>query len=127
MTIDKQDNSTKLVHNTIAGTWQNTNVDSTGIIRIEFINRSGLLYIQGFINSGSEPLALGETRVKVYADSRDSTDANKFTAQYQFDLIELKFHGWVKLGVLVISVFNRYKSNRGQSNFFNREFFHLVD
>ena len=125
--MDNLDAIRKLDHSFFWGEWQNTNAECRGMIRVVFADKEGMLSKRAFVNGDTGPVDLGEAEVEVLAENSDSTEGNKFAARYRFNFMEIKMHGWVKLGVLVFSVFNRYTDNSGRSSFFNREFFHVAD
>ncbi len=117
----------KLDHKLFFGEWHNTDAGSIGICRVVFVDRDGSLTLRVFARGKSEPVDLGETEVRVFADSADSIEGTKFAADFDLSFIRISMHGWVKLGVLVISLFNQYTDKSGRRDFFNREFFYPVE
>ncbi len=117
----------KLDHSFFWGEWQNTDAEGAGMARIVFGDNEGALTMHAFVNGEEGLVNLGDADVKVFAENVDSLEGNKFSANYSFDFMQVRMHGWVKLGVLVIAVFNRYTDDSGRSDFFHREFFHAVD
>ena len=75
----------------------------------------------------TEPIDWGEFEVKVFADHVDSPEGTKFSMVYEFGFMQVRMHGWVKLGVLVIAVFNLFTDDSGRSNYFDREFFYAEE
>lgn len=69
----------------------------------------------------------GQTEIDVLADSVNSNEGAKFRVVFDHEFVEVRMHGWVKLGVLVIAFFNRFKDDSGRTDYFDREFFALVD
>lgn len=116
-----------LDHSFFWGVWQNTDAAGQGIVRVVFSDKDGGLVMRIFGAGETEPIDWGEAQVKVLADHVDSLEGTKFAAVYDFDYMQVRMHGWVKLGVLVISVFNRFTDDSGRSNYFDREFFFAVE
>lgn len=104
------------------GTWQSTNAQTTGIARVEFSERDDRVFIRIY-GADEDGLAdWGEVEVDLFADQVDSPVGTKFRALYDFDFMEVRIHAWVKLGVLVLGIFNRFKDESGRVNYFDREF-----
>lgn len=134
-TTRKQDQSSampgalpgRLDHSFFWGIWQNTDAEGRGIIRVAFSNRDGALSMRVFGAGEPNEIDWGEVEARVFADNVDSNDGTKFAAVYDFDFMQVHMHGWVKLGVLVIAVFNQFTDNSGRSNYFDREFFFAAE
>ena len=116
-----------LDHSFFWGQWQNTDAAVEGITRVVFADKDGALTMRVFGAGGTQPIDWGEVEVNVFADHIDSSDGTKFSAVYDFDFMQVRMHGWVKLGVLVIAVFNHFTDDSGRSNYFDREFFYTVE
>ena len=116
-----------LDHSFFWGVWPNTDAEAEGIIRVMFDPNAGALRMRVFGAGEPEPIDWGEVEVNVFADNVDSTEGTKFAAVYDFDFMLVRMHGWVKLGVLVIAVFNKFTDDSGRSNYFDREFFFAVE
>ena len=114
-----------LDHSLFLGRWLNTDSEHAGIHEVSFNNRDGRLALQVLANTDKGLNDLGEIDVTVMSDSPDSTEGSKFAAACDLGFMQIKMHGWVKLGVLVISLFNHYADDSGRSNIFTREFFRL--
>ena len=112
-----------LDHSFFWGAWQNTDADAKGIVRVVFDDNGGALKMQVFGTGDPESIDWGHVEARVFADNVDSAEGTKFSAVYDFDFMQVRMHGWVKLGVLVIAVFNHFTDHSGRSNYFDREFF----
>ncbi|MFT4588897.1 MAG: hypothetical protein ACI9VS_001770 [Candidatus Binatia bacterium] len=110
------------------GDWLNTDEQSAGVRRVEFRsgeNGEALMRVFGAGESGL--IDWGQTEIDVLADSVNSNEGAKFRVVFDHEFVEVRMHGWVKLGVLVIAFFNRFKDDSGRTDYFDREFFALVD
>ena len=101
------------------GVWLNSDRHAAGIQRVEFATSDTQLTMHVVARSEDWGLAL----VEPYADSVDSRVAAKFAASYEFGTMRVDLHGWIKLGVLVISVFTEFREGSSRTNFFDRDFF----
>ena len=134
-TTRKQDQSSStaresaqiLDHRFFWGAWQSTDAAGTGITRVVFTDQDGALTMRVFGAGQTEPIDWGEVEVNVFADNVDAPEGTKFSAVYDFDFMQVRMHGWVKLGVLVIAVFNLFTDDSGRSNYFDREFFYAEE
>jgi hypothetical protein len=105
------------------GVWDSTNASTTSIRRVELKSRDNHLFLHAY-GAGDDNLSdWGEVKVELFADQVDSHLATKFRTFYDFGFMEIRIHAWVKLGVLVFAIFNRFKDDSGRSNYFDREFF----
>lgn len=107
------------------GVWNSTNAQTTGIRRVEISTRDNRLFIHAYGADDGSLCDWGEVEVDLFADRVESHLATKFRAFYDFGFMEIRIHAWVKLGVLVFSIFNRFKDKSGRKNHFDREFFAL--
>ena len=68
--------------------------------------------------------------VLLVADSLEHSgldEPTKMRASYDFGFMDVVLHAWVKQGVLVIAIFNRFRDASGRSNYFDREFFYRAE
>ncbi|MBE9069035.1 hypothetical protein IQ260_20530 [Leptolyngbya cf. ectocarpi LEGE 11479] len=105
------------------GVWDSTNANTTGIRRVELKARNNHLFLHAYGANDNDLNDWGDVEVELFADRVDAHVATKFQAFYDFDFMEIRIHAWVKLGVLVFAIFNRFKDDSGRSNYFDREFF----
>ena len=139
-----------LDHRVLLGKWMNTEATSRGFSQIEFFNENlnpehdaqdnahssdnsnensnkSILKMRAFgLGAGGEMLELATVAVDVFSDSMISRQGDKFSTRFDFTEIDVSLHGWVKQGVLVISVFNHFKNKNKGRNFFCREFFYAA-
>ncbi len=67
-----------------------------------------------------------EPALHAVAVTFDGRQAAAFSAVYDFGFEEVRLQANVKLGVLVVASFNRFRDESGRSNYFGREFFYRV-
>lgn len=116
----------RLDHSFFWGEFQNTDANARGIVRVVFSDKDGALTMRAFGAGEAGEIDWGEVNARAFADDVGSSEGTKFAAEYNFDFMRIRMHGWVKLGVLVISVFNDFTDNSGRSSYFDREFFFSV-
>ncbi|WP_281557561.1 hypothetical protein [Thalassomonas sp. RHCl1] len=110
----------------LLGRWLNTEQGSKGFCEIEFLDAKQQVTMRAFgLDEKGNKVELAEVGVDIFSDN-DTAVGNKFSANFDFPAIKASLHGWVKQGVLVISVFNVYKNSDNGRNYFCREFFYAA-
>ncbi|WDE14304.1 hypothetical protein [Thalassomonas haliotis] len=110
----------------LLGKWLSTEQGSKGFCEIEFLDVQHQIRMRVFgLDKRGNKVELAEVGVDIFSDN-ETSPGNKFSANFDFPLIEASLHGWVKQGVLVISVFNVYKNSANGRNYFCREFFYAA-
>jgi hypothetical protein len=109
------------------GVWVNTNEATRGIARIELGAREGAFTVRVFGADDSSLIDWGEVEARLFADTGGAHGGTTFLTVYDFGFMEVYLHAWVKLGVLVIAKFDRFKDDSGRSNRFSREFFYRLE
>ncbi|WDE08046.1 hypothetical protein SG34_014795 [Thalassomonas viridans] len=112
----------------LLGRWLNTEEASKGFCEIEFLDAGPQIKMRAFgLDEKGNKVELAEVPVDIFTDTENQfSGGNKFSANFDFPLIRASLHGWVKQGVLVISVFNVYKNSEKGRNYFCREFFYAA-
>ncbi|QEH38549.1 hypothetical protein OJF2_71520 [Aquisphaera giovannonii] len=109
------------------GRWLNTNPGTAGMAEVTFREEGGSVVL-GVLGVGDPaPIDWGPTRVSLLSDGADLAEPTKMQAAYDFGFMDVLLHAWVKQGVLVIAVFNRFRDGSGRSNYFDREFFYRAE
>ena len=111
----------------LAGEWLNTNSAARGITRIVLAVEGGELVMRAFGACEPSPCDWGEVATCFFAKERCYYESMAFTALYDFGFMESQLLAHVKLGVLVVAKFDRFKDGSGRSNYFSREFFYRMD
>lgn len=117
----------QLIPDILPGTWENTNPASRGIAKVVLKANKGELRLQVFGVSDQTLCSWGEVGVSFFPRDLCAHEAMAFTAFYDFGFMESHLLAHVKLGVLVIAKFDRFKDHSGRANYFSREFFYRVD
>ena len=104
----------------LLGSWQNTNIASRGIPRID-VTEGEPLSIHVF---GAGDHDWGTVSASVFTDSIDSKEAMAFSAVYDLGYADVYLQANIKGGVLVVATFNRIKDDSGRSSYFMREFYY---
>jgi hypothetical protein len=109
---------------TFGGSWRNANTTGSGIVSVSFATTDdgGTLCVNG--RNRSDANDWGTTTVEIYNEIEALVEPAKIKARYDLGSMEVKVHGWVKQGVLVLALFRRFKDAIGQSSYFDREFFY---
>jgi hypothetical protein len=108
----------------LLGTWVNTNRATRGIEKVYLTARENKLILRVFGVCDPSPCDWGEVRAQLFTRDICFPESMAFRAAYDFDFMETELLAHVKLGVLVIAKFDRFKDESGRSNYFSREFFH---
>jgi hypothetical protein len=112
---------------TFVGTWRNTNSEGSGIASVSFESQQDGAQMRAFGRNEFGLHDWGTTAVEIYTEVGATSEPAKIKAHYDLGSIDLLLHGWVKQGVLVLALFRRFTDERGQSNYFDREFFYRAD
>ena len=105
------------------GNWESTNPNTVGIKRATIREEGDRVLLRAFGVDGEGEIDWGEVELELLADAVDATIATKIRTLYDFGFMDVRIHGWVKLGVMVFAVFTRFKDNSDRANIFDREFF----
>jgi hypothetical protein len=109
------------------GTWRNTNARTASLSKVSFAGGGEDLVLHAFGTGDGTLIDWGPTQAGVFVGQDAATGSAKIMAAYDFGFMEVLMHAWVKQGVLVIAIFNRFKDQSGRSNYFDREFFYRED
>ena len=104
----------------LLGSWQNTNIASRGIPRID-VTAGAPLTIHVFAAGDHD---WGTVSAPLFTDSIDSKEAMAFSAVYDLGYADVHLQANIKGGVLVVATFNRIKDDSGRSSYFMREFYY---
>jgi hypothetical protein len=112
---------------TFVGTWGNTNSTGSGIDSVSFAATEGgaTMRVLGMDKSSVHDWAT--TSVEIYTEVGTASEPAKIKAHFDFELMDVLLHGWVKQGVLVLALFRRFKDQCAASSYFDREFFYRMD
>jgi hypothetical protein len=108
----------------LSGRWVNTNDSTRGIKKVELTARESRLMVRVFGVCDPSPCDWGEVTAQLFTKDICFHEAMAFIAAYDFGFMETELLAHVKLGVLVIAKFDRFKDDSGRSNHFSREFFY---
>lgn len=117
----------RAAHEPLSGTWVNTNSASRGLSKVILAVRGGQLLVRVFGVCDPALCDWGEVSALLFTKSICFPEAMAFTASYDLGFMEAELLAHVKLGVLVIAKFDRFKDGSGRSNAFSREFFYRAD
>ena len=110
----------------LLGLWKNTDGNSANLVNAEFKEENGKVLMQVWGDNDSNPIDWGTTPCAVYTNAVDATTVEGLDAQYEFEFKTTKICGNVKLGILVLQVYNSFKDNSGRLDYFSREFYHKI-
>lgn len=114
----------------LLGRWVATNPEARGVVRVEIdAGEAGELTFRAFGadpgDPGGEPIDWGAVPGLLHAGAVDSRAGTTVWARYRFDVMEVDFQAFAKLGVLVMASFTRFTDASGRAAYFAREFFRL--
>jgi hypothetical protein len=109
---------------TFGGSWRNTNTTGSGIASVSFAptDDGGTLCVRG--RHRSDANEWGTTTVEIFNEIGAVSEPAKIKASHDLGSMDVRLHGWVKQGVLVLALFRRFKDAIGESSYFDREFFY---
>lgn len=123
-----QKESSSLNFQALQGTWQNTNTNSQGIVKVILTVTNDQLTIRAFGTGQPTLQDWGIVVVDdVYASSVTSQQAISYTAQYQFNFKNVELQVNVSKGLMIISAHHVFHDGSGRANYFCREFFQKID
>jgi hypothetical protein len=109
----------------LLGTWDNTNPESEGIVKLIVSEGPAGLRVRVFGAGSPQPVDWGEVAVdKLFGDALAAMRAAAFTARFDRGFLGVHVQGNQNLGLLVVASFNRFQDGSGRSDFFAREFFY---
>lgn len=108
----------------LLGPWHATDVDTTGIMRLELREQVGKLLVRAFGADEIESRDWGEVEGTRYGERVTATDAVAFAATFDFGFLITILTGYLNRGVLVVDTFNTFTDHSGRASYFSREFFH---
>ena len=107
----------------LAGTWSNTNRQSTGIVKAIFDNVDGDLWIRFFGAIDGKPADWGSAPATLFFDRNDEGMEQPFAVRWEHGFMTVVAHGFLRQGVLVILTFTRFNDGDPRSSYFSKEFF----
>ena len=110
----------------LKGVWINSNPDTNGIARMEFLESDGKLSVRVDGIGPDGLLDWGPAPVKLFAASPKSRSTAGFTCTYDFGFAETRLQAMIMKGLIVLAQFHEFKDNSGRMDFFVREYFAVV-
>ncbi|MCB9232394.1 MAG: hypothetical protein H6581_12065 [Bacteroidia bacterium] len=105
------------------GTWKNTKPGSGQIPKIIMRETEGELYMHAWGACTPQLCDWGQARCEVFTDGPGSPLANAFLARFTFEQMDVEISSNVKLGVLVVQTYTRFKDGSARHNYYTREFY----
>lgn len=109
----------------LAGTWINSNLDTTSIARINITDSNGKLQLQVFAMGPDGLIDWGTSDAQLFASGPASRAAAGFTCRYDFGFAETRLQAMIMKGLLVLAQFHLFKDDSGRADYFLREYFAL--
>jgi len=107
----------------LQGTWNNVNMLTGQISRIEIILSEDKLTLNCFGKLETGEMEWGFVNGDIFSSKVTSKVIEAFWAEYDFGFMETKIVANIKYGVMVIQAFNTFKDGSDRNNYFSREFF----
>jgi len=108
---------------TLAGTWSNTNRQSTGIVKVIADDVDGELWIRFYGAVDGKLADWGSTPATLFFERNDEGMEQPFAVRWEHGFMTVVAHGFLRQGVLVILTFTRFKDGDPRSSYFSKEFF----
>jgi hypothetical protein len=102
------------------GTWRNTQRKPLVIASAAFSRDDEGLRLR-VVGAGADA-DWGEVRAESFRDGPGAAEPSKMKARFELHDREVRLHAWVKQGVLVFAIFQRFLKGAGRSDYFDREF-----
>ncbi|MBL4707412.1 MAG: hypothetical protein JKY48_03115 [Flavobacteriales bacterium] len=124
--VESVDQSLSVDLDPLLGLWGNTDSKSANLVKVNFKMENGKVIMQAWGDNHEESIDWGTTSCAVYTNAVDATTIEGLDAHYEFEFKTTKICGNVKLGILVLQVYNTFKDNSNRLNYFSREFYHKI-
>lgn len=105
------------------GSWNNTKPDSGQLPKVIMTETDGQLFMHAYGACEPDLCDWGKAKCEVFTDGVDSPVANAFIASFSFEAMDVEISSNVKLGVLVIQTYTRFKDKSKRFNYYTREFY----
>jgi hypothetical protein len=107
----------------LLGTWVNTYRETRSLRRFTLARTESGYSIETLVATETGGQTLSKTEVRPFSPNVNSRKADGFTAQYDFDFLEMSLAAYCAKGLIVVSQYTRFKDGSGRPDYFNREFF----
>jgi len=111
----------------LLGKWKNTDKASGNIVNVNFTLEKDSVIMHAWGDNQPELCKWGDAACAVFTSGIDTQIVEGLEAQYEFGFKSTKICGNVKLGILVLQVYNSFKDESGRLDYFSREFYHRVE
>jgi len=105
------------------GSWTNTKDGSGQLPKVELRESDGTLILRAFGADKDGLIDWGEVECDVFAENIHDGTAIAFITGYKFDKIDVEISSNVKLGVLVVQTYTKFKDGSNRLNYYTREFY----
>ena len=107
----------------LAGTWRNTNAQSSGVVSVIAEELEGELWIRFFGVVDGALVDWGPAKATVFFDRNDTGMEQPFVVRWEHGFMTAIAHGFLRQGVLVILTFTRFRDGDPRTSYFSKEFF----
>jgi hypothetical protein len=109
----------------LAGTWVNSNPDTTGVARMVVTLADGNLSLRVYAIGPDGLIDWGSADVNLFMSSPSSQVATGFTCLYDFGFAETRLQAMILKGLIVLAQLHRFKDGSQRADYFVREYFAL--
>lgn len=107
----------------LTGTWQNTNRQSDGIVKVVAEEVNGDLWMRFFGSIEGTLVDWGHAPATLFFDRNDEGMEQPFVVRWEHGFMTAVAQGFLRQGVLVILTFTRFNDGDPRSSYFSKEFF----
>ncbi|MGH3326928.1 MAG: hypothetical protein ACRDPT_03855 [Streptomycetales bacterium] len=108
----------------LLGSWVNYDRDTSGICRVDLIERDGSVFITIFGADHPYSKNWGERPVRMFSDDVSRSEAFGFSTEYDFAHQRVIVVGYVNRGLLTVEPGSTYIDDSGRSAYFTRAHMH---
>lgn len=109
----------------LAGTWVNSNPDTTGVARMVVTLSDGNLSLRVYAIGPDGLIDWGSVEVNIFTSTPSSQIAAGFTCLYDFGFAETRLQAMILKGLIVLAQLHRFKDGSKRVDYFVREYFAL--
>jgi hypothetical protein len=110
---------------TLAGVWNNSNPETTGIARMVITQNGSQFSLRAYAIGPEGLIDWGSVDIDVFTAMPSSQVAAGFTCLYDFGFVETRLQAMILKGLIVLAQIHRFNDGGDRIDYFVREYFAL--